>query len=132
VVAKVIGKARSTVTELLSLNKLPEIIKAECRTSDIVNKSFLIQLAKLDYVAQLVAWERFKAGDAEVLKPKKQVKAVATATVGIADNVLSTKKPKRVFHTQHQATVIVQAYGDSLVADQVKAALEEAFEKSCG
>jgi ParB family chromosome partitioning protein len=131
VVAKVIGKARSTVTELLSLNKLPEAIKAECRNSDIATKSFLVQLAKLEYVAQLVAWERFKAGETEVLKASKHVKVMsAAATVAEGDAIL-TKKPKRVFHTQHQATVIVQADGNALEADQVNAALEEAFEQSC-
>ena len=134
VVAKVIGKARSTVTELLSLNKLPEVIKAECRTSDMtekVSKSFLIQLAKLDYVAQLVAWERFKAGETEVLKAGKPVKALSVAIPDAVADVSLTKKPKRVFHTQHQATVIVQADGDALEADQVNAALEDAFEQSC-
>ena len=33
--ASVIGKARSTVTEILSLNKLPEPVKDECRRADI-------------------------------------------------------------------------------------------------
>ncbi len=130
VVAKVIGKARTTVTELLSLNKLPESIKAECRTSDIATKSFLIQLVKLDDAAQIVAWERCKAGDAVLLKPSKSEKLAAVMAETTGD-VLFTKKPKRVFHTQHQATVIVQADGNELEADQVNAALEEAFEQSC-
>ncbi len=130
VVAKVIGKARSTVTELLSLNKLLESIKAECRASDIATKSFLIQLAKLDDAPQIVAWERFKAGDAVLLKPSKPAKSSAVI-VETAGDVLFTKKPKRVFHTQHQATVIVQADGNELEADQVNAALEEALEQSC-
>ena len=33
--ARVVGKSRPTVTELLSLNTLPEEIKQECRTFDI-------------------------------------------------------------------------------------------------
>jgi len=33
--AKVVGKSRPTVTELLSLNSLPEEIKQECRTFDV-------------------------------------------------------------------------------------------------
>lgn len=43
--AKVIGKARSTVTEILSLNKIPEELREKCRTSDIP-KSHLIEVAK--------------------------------------------------------------------------------------
>jgi ParB family transcriptional regulator, chromosome partitioning protein len=125
VVAKVIGKARTTVTELLSLNKLPELIKAECRVSDIATKSFLIQLAKLDDAAQIVAWERFKAGDAVALKTNKQKQVVAVETMG---DVVFTKKPKRVFHTSHQATVIVQADGSELLSTHIVHALNEAIE----
>lgn len=54
--AKVIGKARNTVTELLSLLKLPEAIKAQCRTSDIASKSFLVELARMDADAMKEAW----------------------------------------------------------------------------
>lgn len=126
VVSKVIGKARSTVTELLSLNKLPESIKAECRVSDMATKSFLIQLVKLDDAAQIVAWGRFKAGDAVLLKSSKSAKSMAV-TVETTGDVLFTKKPKKVFHTQHQATVIVQADGSDLDDDQINAALEEAL-----
>jgi ParB family chromosome partitioning protein len=43
--AKVIGKARTTVTESLTLNKLPEDLKKKCRTSDI-SKSVLLEIAK--------------------------------------------------------------------------------------
>jgi hypothetical protein len=42
-------------------------------------------------------------------------------------DVLFTKKPKRVFHTQHQATVIVQADGDNLPLITIKDALYEAL-----
>ena len=41
--AKVVGKSRPTVTELLSLNSLPEEIKQECRAFD-VPKNFLVQI----------------------------------------------------------------------------------------
>ncbi len=59
--AKVIGKARNTVTELLSLLKLPEAIKAQCRTSDIASKSFLMELARMDADAMWSAWDALKA-----------------------------------------------------------------------
>jgi ParB family transcriptional regulator, chromosome partitioning protein len=129
VVAKVIGKARTTVTELLSLNKLPESIKAECRVSDIATKSFLIQLVKLDDAAQIVAWERFKAGDAVLIKPSKPMRSTGVMIETTGD-VLFTKKPKRVFHTQHQATVIVQADGEVLTSLQVVTTLRDALEQA--
>jgi len=44
--ALVIGKARTTLTETLSLNKLPEQIKEECRRADIHPRRLLIEIAK--------------------------------------------------------------------------------------
>lgn len=44
--ALVIGKARTTLTETLSLNKLPEQIKEECRRADIYPRRLLIEVAK--------------------------------------------------------------------------------------
>jgi ParB family transcriptional regulator, chromosome partitioning protein len=45
-VALAIGKARTTITETLSLNKLPEAIKDECRRADIYPRRLLIEIAK--------------------------------------------------------------------------------------
>ena len=44
--AAVVGKARTTITETLSLNKLPEEIKAECRRADNYPRRLLIEVAK--------------------------------------------------------------------------------------
>ncbi len=43
--SSVVGKARSTITETLTLNNLPEELKTECRTSNI-SKSVLLEIAK--------------------------------------------------------------------------------------
>jgi ParB family chromosome partitioning protein len=43
--SQVIGKARSTITEILSLNRLTDEIKTECRRADI-SKRVLIEIAK--------------------------------------------------------------------------------------
>ena len=60
---KVLGKAKSSVSELLSVLKLPEDMRDAVRTSErAVSKSALIELAKMDPAAQLVAWEAIKAG----------------------------------------------------------------------
>lgn len=65
---RIIGKARNTVNELLRLNTLPEKIKDECRTSDIMTtKSVLIQLSRLDSPEeQLRLWEEIKHGKTTV------------------------------------------------------------------
>ena len=45
--SSVVGKARTTINEILTLNKLPEEIKTECRTSD-TPKNVLLEIAKQD------------------------------------------------------------------------------------
>ncbi|MCP5197431.1 MAG: ParB/RepB/Spo0J family partition protein [Gammaproteobacteria bacterium] len=60
---RTIGKNRVTVNELLRLNSLPQKIREECRTSDTLRKSVLIELARLDDEnAQLQLWEEIKQG----------------------------------------------------------------------
>jgi ParB family transcriptional regulator, chromosome partitioning protein len=44
--ALVIGKARTTITETLSLNNLTETIKKECRHADIYPRRLLVEIAK--------------------------------------------------------------------------------------
>src|SRR4051812_31175138 len=60
--AKVIGKARTTVTELLQITTLPAKIKEECRTSDIP-KSVLVEIVRAkEPEARLALWEHLKSG----------------------------------------------------------------------
>jgi len=53
--AQVIGKARSTITETMSLMKLPEEIKKECRRADIYPRRLLIEIAKQETPEQMLA-----------------------------------------------------------------------------
>jgi len=62
-VARVIGKARSTVAEILSLNRLPELIKDECRRADI-SRRVLVEIAKQDTQEKMTAlFEKAKTGN---------------------------------------------------------------------
>jgi ParB family transcriptional regulator, chromosome partitioning protein len=72
-----IGKNRRTVNETLLLNKLPEDIKEECRTSGItVPKSVLIQIARLERLdQQLTFWRQAKEGALTVREVRVQRKA---------------------------------------------------------
>src|SRR5947208_14403816 len=45
-ISQVIGKSRTTVTETLLLNDIPDRIRAMCREAGISNKSLLIQIAR--------------------------------------------------------------------------------------
>lgn len=44
--AKVIGKGRSTITEILSLNKLPDDLRDQCRESDKYPRRLLLEVSK--------------------------------------------------------------------------------------
>ena len=52
--AHVIGKARSTVTEILSLNRLPDSVKDECRRADI-SRRVLIEVSKQETPEKMTA-----------------------------------------------------------------------------
>jgi len=62
--AKALAKAKSTISELLSLNQLPDPLKVDVRAQPRpLSKSVLIEIARLDDMsAQWDLWERVKAG----------------------------------------------------------------------
>ena len=63
VLAKVVGKARTTVTEILSINRLPEAIKDECRRADIPRRT-LIEIVKKDTPEEMIAlFAQVKSGE---------------------------------------------------------------------
>lgn len=45
-ISQVIGKSRTTITETLLLNEIPDRIRAMCREAGISNKSVLVQMAR--------------------------------------------------------------------------------------
>lgn len=46
-IAKAVGKSRVTITETLSLARLPLRVKDECRRADIRSKTFLLEVSRL-------------------------------------------------------------------------------------
>jgi ParB family chromosome partitioning protein len=124
--AKVIGKARTTITELLSLNTLPDEIKNECRTSDIASKSALIEIVRLGNAKdQLKFWEDMKHGGARTVRAAWVMKSEKKGT-----NVKPVTKPKKLFHTEHKASVIVQSETSQLTQEQITSALREALDQA--
>lgn len=93
--ARVIGKARNTVTELLSLLKLPEDIKAQCRTSDVASKSFLVELARMDAAAMQEAWHALQTTG------QASVRAVRARKAG--ESVKEEKQPDTPFQKAERA-----------------------------
>jgi ParB family chromosome partitioning protein len=125
--AKVVGKSRPTVTELLSLNSLPQEIKQECRTFD-VPKSFLVQIVRRKLEEQLQFWGEYKKGEVKTVREAKKRKA--GEEIGAAQPQL--KKAKQVFKTAHKASVIVQSDTLRLTREQITSALREALDQAGG
>jgi ParB family transcriptional regulator, chromosome partitioning protein len=122
--AKVVGKSRPTVTELLSLNSLPEEIKQECRTFD-VPKTFLVQIVRVGKPEeQLRFWGEYKKGEVKTVREAKKRKAGEYVTTK------QIPKPKKLFHTNHEASVIVQSETSQLTQEQIASALREALEQA--
>jgi ParB family transcriptional regulator, chromosome partitioning protein len=121
--ARVVGKPRSTVTELLSLNTLPEDIKQECRTFD-VPKSYLVQIVRSKPEERHQFWEAYKKGEVKTVREAKKRKA--------GEDLTTTPPPKakRVFKTAHKATVIVQGETARLTRAQITSALQEAMDQA--
>lgn len=52
--AKRIGKSRSSITEMLSLANMPDEVKKLCRLADISSKSLLLQIIRQDTIQEMI------------------------------------------------------------------------------
>ncbi len=116
--AKVIGKSRPTVNELLSLNHLPVSIREECRTFDRYSKSQLLEVLRSGSTEadRLAAWDALKSGQ------------VATVR-GLRSRTLPSRK--RGFQMAYRAPggqfrVVVVFRKAEATADELRRALNEA------
>ena len=71
--AEVVGKARSTITNLLKLNDLAPSIKREAVEYGTA-RSILIEVSKLEGKAQKDLWAKYKQGDFTVKKARRAKK----------------------------------------------------------
>ena len=63
-ISQVVGKSRTTITETLTLNEIPDRIRVLCREAGIANKSVLVQVARAaDEEAMEEVVRAFAAGE---------------------------------------------------------------------
>ncbi|HSP34301.1 MAG TPA: ParB/RepB/Spo0J family partition protein [Thermoanaerobaculia bacterium] len=75
-ISQVIGKSRTTITETLLINDIPDRIRAMCREANVANKSVLVQVARAgseEAMEQVV--RRFAAGEMSRDELRKQTAA---------------------------------------------------------
>jgi ParB family chromosome partitioning protein len=117
-VAKLVGKSRPSVTETLSLNNLPEEVKAECRTSDRFSKSQLLEVlrAGTSEAERLGVWKALKSGQA------RTVRAIRSR---------AHPQQEKHFHRAYNAPgghfrIVVEFQKADVTADELRRALNEA------
>src|SRR5881628_315492 len=94
-ISQVIGKSRSTVTETLLINDIPDRIRAMCREAGISNKSVLVQIARAgDEEAMERVVRRFAAGDLSREELRKQTAAPEPKKAGRPKNYTFQLKDK--------------------------------------
>jgi ParB family transcriptional regulator, chromosome partitioning protein len=121
--AKIIGKSRSSVTESLTLNRLPKAIKAECRTSDITSKSQLLEVIRVGSDEEMLTlWQTLKSGKVRTVRALRSHKTNAGNGRGRPKNYRFQHKPKG-----RQYQVIVTFSKSRATREEVSDALKDAL-----
>jgi ParB family chromosome partitioning protein len=86
-IADAVGKSRVTITEALSISRLPDRVQAECRRADIESRSFLLELGRLKdedlMLAAIVAMTNGETLGRDVLREvKKDARRGVTLKLG--------------------------------------------------
>ncbi|MFI5197377.1 MAG: ParB/RepB/Spo0J family partition protein [Thermoanaerobaculia bacterium] len=86
-IADAVGKSRVTITEALSISRLPDRVQAECRRADIGSRSFLLELGRLKdedlMLAAIVSMANGETLGRDVLREaKKDARRGATPRLG--------------------------------------------------
>jgi len=116
--AGIVGKSRVTITELLSLNDLPDQVKEECRSTDIATKTHLLQvLREKDTQRQLSLWDGIKEGKFSTKQIRREKRSLT----------VKSKQFSRKFELEKPAALVTVQFKKARVTeDQIWVALKEA------
>lgn len=131
--SKVLCKGKSTICEILSLNRLPKEIREECRRSLKIPRDKLVEIAKLEKTEDMAkVYEKVKSEDLsrkEIRQLKKELKEESKI-----DGNEASKKDK-VQNEGSKDTAALMNHADKLIdivwkmkdsiSDEVKARLQE-------
>jgi ParB family chromosome partitioning protein len=94
-ISTVIGKSRTTVTETLLINEIPDRIRAMCREAGISNKSVLVQIARAgDEEAMEALVRSVAAGEMSRDDVRKQTSTAPKKAAGRPKNFVWQMKDK--------------------------------------
>jgi ParB family chromosome partitioning protein len=113
--AGIIGKARTTLNEILSLNRLPVEIRDECRGDRAVSRATLLEIARKKQTrSMLTAYNKYKEQVRKQQEGRKKPKAAAAGPEDVLDWLEKTGKK-------------LSAIDTTAYSDEQKAALAEAL-----
>lgn len=125
--ARVIGKDKTWVSGMLRILTLPpKLLRRVGLTQLTVPYDAMIRIARLtneEHQKQLIDALFKGATQAEIRKQIDELK-------GKRQTLSTTPKPKQVYNTPHEVSVIVQSKTETLAQDRVVAALEHALEQA--
>lgn len=109
--SEIVGKSRTTISELLTLTSLPESVKEQCRTAD-TPKSVLLEIAKIkDYEEMLFLFEKVKNENLTVSKIRQLTRVRPTRRVREVDQRALEKiiESKRLVHKLRKENLSTEA-----------------------
>jgi len=100
--AQRLGKSRTSVTESLALNSMPESVRALCRLADISSKSLLLEIVRQGDPQKMVALvERIARDGGATREAVRKDKAAAKPKAGRPKHyTFSYKAPTKAFNLQ--------------------------------
>ncbi len=88
---KIIGKAQSTLSEILSLNRLPQVIRDECRSNRAISRRILTEIAKSKQQrSMLTLYKKYKERALSQDQIKKQARRQKKSTSEQAVSSINT------------------------------------------
>jgi len=100
-IARKLGRSRTSVTEILSLNRMPQTVKDACRRADITAKSTLMEIVRQPDEATMLALVAAVSSEAltrdEVRERKKDAAGAANAVQRLRPFVFRYKPRDRDF-----------------------------------
>ncbi|MFZ2491672.1 MAG: ParB/RepB/Spo0J family partition protein [Thermoanaerobaculia bacterium] len=94
-ISQVIGKSRTTVTETLLINEIPQPVRAMCREAGITNKSILVQVARAGSQEEMAEVVRaYAAGELNRASLRRQTAKAEPKKAGRPKNFVFQMKDK--------------------------------------
>ena len=89
----VIGKTRSTIAEILTLNRLPQEIRDDCRGNRTISRTTLIDIARKTQTRSMTkAYEAYKDKLKKQAEPQQKTQAgTASLSQPVLDMMIKTK-----------------------------------------